>query len=60
MSEAGFTLDPRLQADTRHIAMLPLCELRLGGCTGFAAHVHHHDHNTKNNQPENLFSACVS
>lgn len=29
MSEADFTLDPRLQADTRHIAMLPLCELRL-------------------------------
>jgi diadenosine tetraphosphate (Ap4A) HIT family hydrolase len=29
MSEAGFTLDPRLQADTRHVAMLPLCELRL-------------------------------
>lgn len=29
MSEAGFALDPRLQADTRHVAMLPLCELRL-------------------------------
>jgi len=29
MSGAGFTLDPRLQADTRHVAMLPLCELRL-------------------------------
>ena len=29
MSEAGFTLDPRLQADTRHVTMLPLCELRL-------------------------------
>lgn len=29
MSEAGFTLDPRLAADTRHVAMLPLCELRL-------------------------------
>ena len=29
MSEAGFALDPRLQADTRHLAMLPLCELRL-------------------------------
>jgi len=29
MSEAAFALDPRLQADTHHIAMLPLCELRL-------------------------------
>ena len=29
MSEAGVTLDPRLQADTRHVATLPLCELRL-------------------------------
>ena len=29
MSKAAFALDPRLQADTRHIAMLPLCELRL-------------------------------
>lgn len=29
MSEAGFTLDPRLAADSRHVAMLPLCELRL-------------------------------
>jgi len=29
MSEAAFALDPRLQADTRPVAMLPLCELRL-------------------------------
>jgi diadenosine tetraphosphate (Ap4A) HIT family hydrolase len=29
MSAAAFALDPRLQADTRHVAMLPLCELRL-------------------------------
>ncbi|HKR76285.1 MAG TPA: HIT domain-containing protein [Rhodanobacter sp.] len=29
MSDAGFALDPRLQADTRHVTMLPLCELRL-------------------------------
>lgn len=29
MSEAGFALDLRLQADTRHVTMLPLCELRL-------------------------------
>ena len=29
MSGAGFALDPRLRADTCHVAMLPLCELRL-------------------------------
>ena len=29
MSEAAFALDPRLQADTHPVAMLPLCELRL-------------------------------
>ena len=29
MSETAFALDPRLQADTHHVAMLPLCELRL-------------------------------
>jgi len=29
MSAAAFALDPRLQADTRAVAMLPLCELRL-------------------------------
>ena len=29
MSEAAFALDPRLQADTHRVAMLPLCELRL-------------------------------
>lgn len=29
MSETAFTLDPRLQADTRHVATLPLCELLL-------------------------------
>ncbi|MEW9570678.1 HIT domain-containing protein [Rhodanobacter sp. Si-c] len=29
MNTAAFALDPRLQADTRHVAMLPLCELRL-------------------------------
>lgn len=29
MSEAGFALDPRLDADTRHVTTLPLCELRL-------------------------------
>lgn len=29
MSEAGFATDPRLQADTRHVATLPLCDLRL-------------------------------
>ncbi|MDO1530498.1 HIT family protein [Fulvimonas sp. R45] len=29
MSEAGFALDPRLAADTRPVASLPLCELRL-------------------------------
>lgn len=29
MSEAAFALDPRLQADTHSVAMLPLCELRL-------------------------------
>ncbi|MEW9623104.1 HIT domain-containing protein [Rhodanobacter geophilus] len=29
MSEAGFALDPRLQADTHPVATLPLCELRL-------------------------------
>ncbi|MDE2279701.1 MAG: HIT domain-containing protein, partial [Xanthomonadaceae bacterium] len=35
MSEAGFTLDPRLAADSRHVAMLPLCELRLMDDTRF-------------------------
>lgn len=29
MSEAAFALDPRLEADTHHVAALPLCELRL-------------------------------
>ena len=29
MNAATFALDPRLQADTHHVAMLPLCELRL-------------------------------
>ena len=29
MSGAGFTLDPRLAADTRPVASLPLCELLL-------------------------------
>lgn len=29
MSAAAFALDPRLQADTRSVAMLSLCELRL-------------------------------
>jgi diadenosine tetraphosphate (Ap4A) HIT family hydrolase len=29
MSEAGFALDPRLAADTRPVASLPLCELLL-------------------------------
>ena len=29
MSAAGFVLDPRLAADTRPVASLPLCELRL-------------------------------
>ena len=29
MSEAGFTLDPRLAADTRPVASLPLCEVLL-------------------------------
>ncbi|BFI95875.1 MAG: HIT family protein [Rhodanobacter sp.] len=35
MSEDGFALDPRLAADTRHVAMLPLCELRLMDDTRF-------------------------
>ncbi|MDE2317955.1 MAG: HIT domain-containing protein [Xanthomonadaceae bacterium] len=35
MSEAGFTLDPRLATDSRHVAMLPLCELRLMNDTRF-------------------------
>ena len=29
MSEAGFTLDPRLQADTRPVASLALCDVLL-------------------------------
>lgn len=29
MSDAGFRLDPRLQADTCAVASLPLCEIRL-------------------------------
>ncbi|GLQ89461.1 HIT domain-containing protein [Dyella flagellata] len=29
MSAADFLLDPRLQADTRHVATLPLCEVLL-------------------------------
>ena len=29
MSETGFSLDPRLAADTHHIASLPLCEVLL-------------------------------
>ncbi|HEY8329374.1 MAG TPA: HIT family protein [Rhodanobacter sp.] len=29
MSEAGFALDPRLAADTRPVASLPLCDVRL-------------------------------
>jgi diadenosine tetraphosphate (Ap4A) HIT family hydrolase len=29
MSATAFALDPRLQADTHPVAMLPLCELRL-------------------------------
>ncbi|MBD8900287.1 HIT family protein [Rhodanobacter sp. DHG33] len=36
MSEATFALDPRLEADTRHVAMLPLCELRLMDDARFA------------------------
>lgn len=36
MSVASFALDPRLEADTRHIAMLPLCELRLMDDARFA------------------------
>lgn len=36
MSEAAFALDPRLQADTRHVATLPLCELRLMDDARFA------------------------
>jgi diadenosine tetraphosphate (Ap4A) HIT family hydrolase len=29
MSEAGFALDPRLAADTRPVASLPLCDVLL-------------------------------
>ncbi|WP_243039903.1 HIT domain-containing protein [Dyella sedimenti] len=29
MSQPGFALDPRLANDTRHVAMLALCEVRL-------------------------------
>jgi len=29
MSEAGFVLDPRLATDTRPVASLPLCDVRL-------------------------------
>jgi diadenosine tetraphosphate (Ap4A) HIT family hydrolase len=29
MSESGFTLDPRLHADTRHLTSLPLCDVLL-------------------------------
>jgi diadenosine tetraphosphate (Ap4A) HIT family hydrolase len=29
MSTIGFALDPRLQADTHHVASLPLCEVLL-------------------------------
>lgn len=29
MNEAGFALDPRLAADTRPVAALPLCDVRL-------------------------------
>jgi len=36
MSEAGFLLDTRLAADTRHVARLPLCELRLMDDARFA------------------------
>lgn len=36
MSEATFALDPRLQADSHHVVMLPLCELRLMDDARFA------------------------
>lgn len=36
MSAAAFALDPRLEADTRHVATLPLCELRLMDDARFA------------------------
>lgn len=36
MSKAGFLLDTRLAADTCHVAMLPLCELRLMNDARFA------------------------
>lgn len=29
MNEIAFALDPRLQADTHHVATLPLCDVRL-------------------------------
>ena len=36
MNESAFTLDPRLAADTRHVASLPLCEVRLMDDARFA------------------------
>ncbi|MBD8871624.1 HIT family protein [Rhodanobacter sp. DHB23] len=36
MSATTFALDPRLEADTRHVATLPLCELRLMDDARFA------------------------
>jgi diadenosine tetraphosphate (Ap4A) HIT family hydrolase len=36
MSEAGFALDPRLAADTRPVASLPLCEVLLMDDARFA------------------------
>lgn len=35
MSEAGFALDPRLQADTRRVASLALCDVLLMNDTRF-------------------------
>ncbi|GGA52311.1 HIT family protein [Dyella nitratireducens] len=36
MSGTGFELDPRLQADTQHIAKLPLCDVLLMNDARFA------------------------
>jgi len=36
MSKTAFALDPRLEADTCHVAMLPLCEVRLMDDARFA------------------------
>jgi 5-methylcytosine-specific restriction endonuclease McrA len=42
----------------RKLKETPLCEFGFDGCQIGANHVHHRDHNPKNNKPENLLSSC--